>query len=122
MPPHVFLPLRVLIQCVLYDDILLLDGGQAVVEAVVLHLLVMIASVRERHASSLVTTGGFFIIMLLVVVEVFEVPLLARNLLPGAFRLVRRWLFPTSMLRLVPSGRSRLVLACIAGVGWSFRY
>jgi hypothetical protein len=35
---------------------------------------------------------------------------------------MRRWLVPTSMLRLVPMGRSLLVPARIVGVSWSFWY
>jgi hypothetical protein len=40
----------------LYGDVLHLNGGQVVVNTVVLHLLVMIAQARERHKSSLVAT------------------------------------------------------------------
>ena len=59
--------------------------------------------------------------LLLVVVKILVMPLLAWSLLPGAFRLVRWWLLPTSIFKLVPMGRSLFVLARIAGVGWSFR-
>ena len=83
--------------------------------------LVMVASAKQRHTSPLVVTWYFFIVLLLVVVEVSEVPLLTRTLLPRALRVIRGWLMPTSMLSLVPTGRSRLVLAHIASVCQSFR-
>ena len=54
--PHVCLPLRMLMKCVLYGVLRFFNGVQPIVVAVVLHLLVMVASARERHTSSLVVT------------------------------------------------------------------
>ena len=49
--PHVYLPLRVLMQGVAYVILIFFNGDQAVVVAEVLHLLIMVALARERHMS-----------------------------------------------------------------------
>ena len=64
------LPLGVLVKCVLDVLLRLFDGRQPVVEAGMLHLLVMVAMAKEGHTSSLMATRDFFILLLLIVVEV----------------------------------------------------
>ena len=50
------LPLGVLVKCVLDVLLRLFDGHQPVVEAGMLHLLVMVAIAREGHMPSLMAT------------------------------------------------------------------
>ena len=112
---HRRLPLWVFMQCVLYGGVLLFNGRQAIVEAVVVHLFTMIALAREWHTSSLVAIRNFFIGLLLIVVEVAILPFLTWDLLPGALSMLRSGLLPASMLGLVYAGRSRLIPIYIAG-------
>ena len=77
------LPLGVLVMLVLDVMLVLFNGGEPVVEAGALHLLLMIAHEmvmvaigREGHTSSLIDTQDFFIWLLLIVVEVETLPLL----------------------------------------------
>jgi hypothetical protein len=81
-------------------------GGQSGVEARMIHLLVMVATGRERHMSSLVAAWDFFIVLWLVVADVPFLPVLTRSLLPRAFRVMRWGLLPTSMLGLDGESRS----------------
>ena len=115
------LPLGVLVKCVLDVLLRLFDGRQPVVEAGMLHLLVMVAIAREGHTSSPMATRDFFILLLLIVVEVAILPLLTCTLLPGALRVLRSGLLPTSMLGLVHAGGSWLIPAYIAGESRSLR-
>lgn len=76
------LPLGVLVKRVLDRLLVLFDGGEPIVEAGALHLLLMIAHglimvaiAREGHMSSLMATRDFFILLLLIVVEVAILPL-----------------------------------------------
>ena len=69
------LPLGVLVKCVLDVLLCLFDGRHPVVEAEMMHLLVMVAIARERHMSSLMATQDFLILLLLIVVEVVILPL-----------------------------------------------
>ena len=69
------LPLGVLVKCVLDVLLRLFDGRQPVVEAGMLHLLVMVAIGREGHTSLLMATRDFLIWLLLIVVEVAILPL-----------------------------------------------
>ena len=76
------LPLSVLVKLVLDVMLVLFDGGELVVEAEALHLLlmiahglVMVAIGREGHTSSLMATQDFFILLLLIIVKVDILPL-----------------------------------------------
>ena len=76
------LPLGVLVKLVLDVMLVLFDGGEPVVEAGVVHLLlmiahglVMIAIGREGHTSFLMATQDILIWLLLVVVKVAILPL-----------------------------------------------
>ena len=77
MLSYLFLPLGVLVESVPDLLLVLLDGGEPVVETCVLHLLlmvtygmVMVATGREGHASSLVATGNLLVLLLLVIVKI----------------------------------------------------
>jgi hypothetical protein len=77
-----FLPLGMLVKHVSDLLLVLLDGGEPVIEEGALHLLFMIAHGlvlvaigREGHTPSLMATRDFFILLMLIVVEVTILPL-----------------------------------------------
>ena len=53
---HFCLPLRMLMQGVAYILLCFFNGGQPSVEKGMIHLLIMVATGRERHTSYLVAT------------------------------------------------------------------
>ena len=53
---HFCLPLRMLMQSVVYVLLRFFNGGQPGVEAGMIHLLIVVATGREIHTSSLVAT------------------------------------------------------------------
>ena len=133
------MPLSVLVKLVLDVMLILFNGGESIVEAGALHLLlmiahglVMVAIGREGHMASLMATQDLLIWLLLVVVKVVILPLCTWALMPGALSMLRSGMlptnmlglvnvgrFPTNMIGLVHVGRSRLVPAYIASAGHS---
>jgi hypothetical protein len=138
---RLFQPLGLLVQSV--ADVLLtfFSGGKPGVEASEVYRLliahgrwmmshvwaliacrrIMVASGNKGHASSLEVAGDLLIRLMLVIVKVVVLPYLARSLLPGSLRVMRRGLLLANMARMMHQGRSCFVETYIIGVGQAFQ-